>query len=284
MRKKYKMAVAVLCMAALLLGGCGNAGATETAVPTNNEESAPEQSGSGSAAVGAEENAEDKKEEPAAPPEPVVRDMHDELSADLEEKVRTLYEQRLLLREAVRTIVAEEIESTSFVTVNPKEQFSITEVLIDEATGNPVAAEGVKEFLRAGTEGKSIQEMCRAAMDGSISQIPDYLADTVEGSVQDAVTSLIGVDIFTPLDEISQWMNPDQEPTALLQGIVEEQQKDVGGLTLFLQQEEIGTGDIYKAAQMVYAVDQRTQEISAAQGGLREIPGGSAAKLRLLAQ
>lgn len=298
-RYRYKEVVAVLCIAAFLFGGCGR-DAAGTAASANGQEPEAEQSGSGNSA-GAENDTEDRtgdttergtgngKEQPtAAPeftatPEPVVRDMRDELAAELEQEVRALYEQQLLLHEAVRTIVAEEIENTSFVTIDPREQFSVTEVLIDEATGNPVVSEGVKEFLKAASEGKSLQEMCHAAVDGSVSQIPDYLAGTLEGSIQDAVTSLIGVDIFTPLSVVSQWMNPDQEPTALLQGIVEEQQKDVGALALFMRQEEIGTADIYKVAQMVYAVEQRTQEISAAQGGIREYPDNASAKLRSLA-
>ncbi|MCM1193021.1 MAG: hypothetical protein NC123_08305 [Butyrivibrio sp.] len=140
----------------------------------------------------------------------------------------------------------------------------------DETTGNPVVSEEVKEFLQAAAEGKSIQDMCRAALEGGAAQIPDYLAGTMEGSLQDAVTSLIGIDIFTPISTISQWMNPDQEPTALLQGMVEEQQKDVSALLLFMQQEEIGAADIYKVSQMVQAVGLRTQEIAAAGGDDRE--------------
>lgn len=199
--------------------------------------------------------------------------MHDELSEELEQSIRELYEQKLVIKEAVRTIVAGEIDCTSFLSVDPREQFSVTEVLIDEATGNPIASEGVREFLRAATEGKSVRDMCQAALDGSVSEIPDYLAGTMESSLQDVVTSLIGIDIFTPVSVISRWVNADQEPIALLQGIVEEQQKDVCALALFMQQEEISAADIYKVAQMVYAVEQRTQEISAAQGGIREYSG-----------
>ncbi|MCM1193303.1 MAG: hypothetical protein NC389_12855, partial [Acetatifactor muris] len=283
-RKKYKMMIAATCAAMLLLSACGGednnktvSGTGDSTVSGEQEETVPEnrdgsakQNGSGNTGVDAESGSESKLKEPAATPEPVVREMHGELEAELEEKIKALYEQRLLLQEAVRTIVAEEIEKTSFVTVDPKEQFSVTEVLIDEATGNPVVSEAVKEFLRAGAEGRSIQDMCRAALEGGAAQIPDYLAGTMEGSLQDAVTSLIGIDIFTPISTISQWMNPDQEPTALLQGMVEEQQKDVSALLLFMQQEEIGAADIYKVSQMVQAVGLRTQEIAAARGDSRE--------------
>ena len=278
-KRKYIVAIAAVCVAALLLSACGGednssgvssaaASGSQEETGSGNREGSTEQSGSS-----ADNDAEAEREEPTSTPEPVIRDMHDELEAELEEKVRALYEQRLLLHEAVRNIVAEEIEKTSFVTVNPKEQFSVTEVLIDEATGNPVVSEGVKEFLQAAAEGKSIQDMCQAALEGSVAQIPDYLAGTMEGSLQDVVTSLIGIDVFTPISTISQWMNPDQEPTALLQGIVEEQQKDVSALLLFMQQEEISAGDIYKVSQMVQAVGLRTQEIAAAQGNSREYVG-----------
>lgn len=220
---------------------------------------------------------------PTEAPTPAPRDMRDELAADMEQTIRELYEQRLILKEAVRTIVARRIENTSFLTVNPREQFSVTEVLIDEVTGNPIVSEGVKEFFRAAAEGKSLQDMCRAALESGAAQIPDYLTGQVESSLQDAVTSLIGVDIFSPTNLISQWANPDQEPTVLLQGIVQEQKQDVSALVLFLQQEDISTADIYKVAQMVYATELRDQEISVARGGIREY-SGAAETLRGLAE
>ncbi|MCM1193022.1 MAG: hypothetical protein NC123_08310 [Butyrivibrio sp.] len=106
MRKKkdrYTMAIVAVCIVALLLSACGG---------ENNDKAA-----SGTV----DGTASGEQEEPASTPEPVIRDMHDELEAELEEKIRALYEQRLLLQEAVRNIVAEEIEKTSFVTVDPKE-------------------------------------------------------------------------------------------------------------------------------------------------------------------
>lgn len=290
-RNRCKTVIVTMCMTTVLLSACCGVDNTKddsgAAVSENQGET--ESTESSSNATIAKDKKEDKtgdraenNTEKLVISEPVVRNMHDELEEELEEKVRALYVQRLLLREAVKTIVAEEIENTSFVTINPKEQFSVTEVLIDEVTGNPVAAEGVKEFLRAAAEGKSVQDMCRAALEGGASQISDYLAGTMESSLQDAVTSLIGFDIFTPVSVISRWVNPDQEPTALLQGIVEEQQKDVSVLILFMQQEEISAADIYKVAQMVHGVETRDQEISAAQGGIREYPN-NLFKLRSLA-
>lgn len=220
----------------------------------------------------------------AAPtPAPTPQNRHDELAADMERTVRELYEQKLILREAVRTLVAQRIDSTAILTVDPREKFSVTEVLLDGISGNPVVSEGIKAFAQSAAEGKSIKEMCKSALEGGAAQIPDYLSGKLESSIQDAVTSFIGVDIFTPIDMVSKWTNPKQEPTVLLQGIVEEQQKDVGGLALFLRQEEMGTADIYKVAQMVYAVMIRDQEISAARGELRDY-SSDAEKLRRLAE
>ena len=219
----------------------------------------------------------------APTPAPTPQNRHDELAADMERTVRELYEQKLILREAVRTIVAQRIDSTAILTVDPREKFSVTEVLLDGVSGNPVVSEGIRAFARSAAEGKSIQEMCKSALEGGAAQIPDYLTGKLESSIQDAVTSFIGVDIFAPIEAVSKWTNPKQEPTVLLQGIVEEQQKDVGGLALFLQQEEISTADIYKVAQMVYAVMIRDQEIAAAWGEPRG-SSGDAEKLRRLAE
>lgn len=289
-RKRRGITAAVLCMAVMQFSACGSTdgqkGAADSSVQESRTETESKESGNAAGAPDTAlktENLPTTTKPPAAvpttapteAPTPAPRDMRDELAADMEQTIRELYQQRLILKEAVRTIVAQRIENTSFLTVNPRKQFSVTEVLIDGATGNPIVSEGVKEFFRAAAEGKSIQDMCQAALKGGAAQIPDYLTGQVESSLQDAVTSLIGVDIFSPMNLISQWANPNQEPTVLLQGIVQEQKQDVSALVLFLQQEDISTTDIYKVAQIVYATALRDQEISVARGGFREYSGAA---------
>lgn len=206
-----------------------------------------------------------EKEVPTAPP----RDLTADLTAERERQIEELYEQKLLLREAVRSTVADFMEGTSFVAVAPREQFSIQEVLIDEVTGNPILSEGVKTMIQSVSQGKSVEDICRDTLQSAGEQIPDYLVGMAEGALQDMVTDVIGVNLFSAVDFVNQWNNANDTPTVLLQSIVDRQRRDVYRLGLFLQQEEMNAAEIYKIAQIVYSVSMREGEIGdiAGQGG-----------------
>ena len=169
-----------------------------------------------------------------------------------------------MLREAARGLVADRLAATSFITVTPREQFSVADVVIDGISGNLVVSEGARAMYRSVSDGKSVSDICRNTLESAAAQIPQYLTDEAVGTLQSMITDLIGVDVFSAIDFISQWQEADDMPVVLLQSIVEEQQRDVYRLTLFLEQEEIGAADLYKAAQLMYAIQMREQEIAAA--------------------
>lgn len=53
-------------------------------------------------------------------------------------------------------MAADPLETTSFVTVNPREQFSIADVVLDEVTGKLIIPESAEEMYRSFPEGKFI--------------------------------------------------------------------------------------------------------------------------------
>ena len=134
-----------------------------------------------------------EEEVPETPPRNIAAD----LAAERERQIEALYGQKILLREAVRSVVADFMEGTSFVAVPLREQFSIQEVLVDEVTGNPVLSEGVKTMIQSASEGKSVEDICRDVLQSAGAQIPDYLSGLAEGALQDMVTDVIGVNLFS---------------------------------------------------------------------------------------
>lgn len=225
----------------------------------------------------AEDSSE--KEVSEAPP----RDITADLAAQQERRIEELYEEKLLLREAVRCAVADFMEGTSFVAVAPREQFSVQEVLIDEVTGNPVLSEGVKTMIQSASQGKSVEDICRDTLKSAGEQIPDYLSGMAEGALQDMVSDVIGVNLFSAVDFVNQWNNANDTPTVLLQSIVDRQRRDVYKLGLFLQQEEINAAEIYQIAQIVYSVSMREMEIGDIAGQGRRGVGTAHTTLRSLA-
>ncbi|MCR2046479.1 zinc ribbon domain-containing protein [Acetatifactor muris] len=216
-------------------------------------------------------------------PEVHVRDIAADLAEERERQIESLYEQKILLREAVRSAVADFMEGTSFVAVAPREQFSVQEVLIDEVTGNPILSEGVKTMIQSASQGKSVEDICRDTLESAGEQIPDYLSGMAEGTLQDMVTDVIGVNLFSAVDFVNQWKNADDTPTVLLQSIVDRQRRDVYRLGLFLQQEEMNTAEIYKIAQIVYSVSMREMEIGDIAGQGSRGAGTTHTTLRSLA-
>ena len=221
-----------------------------------------------------------EEEVPETPPRNIAAD----LAAERERQIEALYGQKILLREAVRSVVADFMEGTSFVAVPLREQFSIQEVLVDEVTGNPVLSEGVKTMIQSASEGKSVEDICRDVLQSAGAQIPDYLSGLAEGALQDMVTDVIGVNLFSAVDFVNRWNNADDTPTVLLQSIVDRQRRDVYKLSLFLQEEEINAAEIYKVAQILYSVSMREKEIGDIAGQGSRGVGTAHGTLRLLAR
>ena len=212
--------------------------------------------------VSAEGTVSEENEEEGIFDETEKQRVRAELEQEREARVMFLYEQKWLLQEAARGLVADRLGMTSFVTVNPREQFSIADVMLDEVTGNLIISESAKEMYRSFAEGKSLSDICLSVAETAWDQIPQYLSNEAENLLQDMVTGLIGIDVFSAWDFVSRWQNADDMPTVLLQKIVNAQQKDVYQLTLFLEQEDINAAEFYRVAQLMYAIQMREQEIS----------------------
>ena len=157
------------------------------------------------------------------------------LTVGTEADVKARYLEKLVIQEAVRTLVAERMNATSFVKVDALEKFDIKEVLIDEVTGNPILSGGTKALLNAVSDQKGIAEILDETLVGAAGGVEDYLT----GEIQGAITDVIGVDVFSAADFINAWNNADSTPRVLLQNIVDDQQEDVARLVTFLQQEQM---------------------------------------------
>lgn len=188
------------------------------------------------------------------------------LTVGTEADVKARYLEKLIIQEAVCTLVAERMNATSFVKVDALEKFDIKEVLIDEVTGNPILSGGTKALLNAVSDQKGIAEILDETLVGAAGGVEDYLT----GEIQGAITDIIGVDVFSAADFINAWNNADSTPRVLLQNIVDDQQEDVARLVTFLQQEQMNAADILKVAQLVYCIHVREDEISAIQGKTAE--------------
>ncbi len=188
------------------------------------------------------------------------------LTQQREERILALSQQQWMLEQAARNLTAERLAATSFVTVDPREQFSAADVILDGVTGNLIISEGARAMYQSVSQGRSASDICRSTLESAAAQVPQYLSDRAESALQDMVTDLIGVDVFSALDFISQLQNADDMPVVLLQQIVDEQRRDVYKLTIFLEQEKISAADMYKVAQLMYAIQTREQEIAAVRG------------------
>lgn len=184
-------------------------------------------------------------------------DLQQLLTSEMEGNVRELYLDKMTIEAAVRTLIADRLNTTSFYEVDARERYDITEVLIDELSGNPIVSEGVKAMIHAASDEKSLSEIVNETVQGAGSGVSDYLT----GEVQGVITDAIGIDVFSAIDFVDKWKNADSTPTVLLQKIVDDQKADVAKLDAFLQQQEMNAADILKLSQLVYCIHIREQEI-----------------------
>lgn len=169
------------------------------------------------------------------------------------QRLEELYYSELVLMEEARALVANRMENTSFVQVSPREKYNLTDTVIDELTGNVVVSESVKAALRATAEQKAAAEILESAALGAADAIPDYVDSVIEGAISD----VIGGDLFSAVTFIQNWINVDNTPRIVLQGMVDDQRKAVAQLDAFLSEEVITAADIAAIAQTIYAIDIR---------------------------
>ena len=158
------------------------------------------------------------------------------LAEEREERIREIYLEMEVIEQTVRTLAAERMENTSFVTVEPREKYDFKETLIDEVSGNAIVGEGIKSALGAIAEQKSIDEILEDTIAGGVSGIQETVESMVVDKLKDTVTDGLGVDIFAPIDFINKWNQADGTPKVLLQNIVDDQREDVLWLDTFLTQ------------------------------------------------
>lgn len=247
MKRKYVREAVSMLLAVLLLSGCAKSEIPKAVNTVQETESEVKQ-----------EAAADMEEAESVP-----LNMAPALIQEKEVKIKQLYMDKLLIEEAVRTLVADRLNSTSFVTVDAREQYNITEVLIDEVSGNPIVSEGVKSMLNAVSEEKTVAEIVNETAQGAATGVSDYLTGEMEGAITDA----LGVDIFSAIDFVNSWNNADSTPRVLLQNIVNDQKTDVAKLDMFLQQEQMNAADVLELSQLVYCIHIREGEICAVTGG-----------------
>lgn len=221
------------------------------------------------AEIGSEEHTEEGN---AAEAE--NQNIREELLGEREARIMALYEQKWLLQEAARGLVADRLETTPYVTVAPREQFSIADVVLDEMTGNLIVSESAKEMYRSFSEGKSLSDICLSTAQTAWEQVPEYLSNEAESLLQDMVIGLIGMDVFSAWDFVSKWQNADDMPHVLVQKMANAQQNDIYKLTLFLDQENLSAVEFYQIAQLMYAIQMRKQEMDTIENGFAE--GGRA--------
>ena len=272
MKKKWFIWVAA---SAFILSSCGTVNDNRekdvaVSMESNESESAETEMG---------RNADIRRESMDSQSEDITPDADEKISIDIDEKVKKIYLEELELQEAVRTLVAERINATSFIQVDAFEKFNITEALIDKATGNVIVSNGTKAMLSAVSDKKTASEIVEDTLAGAASGVEDYLT----GEIQGAITDMIGVDVFSAVDFVNSWNNAESTPRVLLQNIVNDQQEDVARLVTFLQQEQMNEADILKVSQLMYCMHIREGEISAIQGKSSEDSDEDYSLLRELA-
>lgn len=258
MKKKLKAGCGFLAVLSLMLQGCGSSGDGKDILyeTINSSEHLQETE------KVILDNKDDLPGNNITTEQGTTVDLQQLMIERTEERIKEMYLDKLVLEEAVRTLIAERLNSTHFVTVDAKEKYDIKEVLIDEISGNPIVSEGVKSMLSAVSEKKPISEIVDQTIQGAAGGVSDYLTGELEGVITDA----LGVDIFSAVDFINSWNNADSTPTVLLQNIVNDQKTDVAKLDAFLQHEKMNAADILKVSQLVYCIHVREQEISAITG------------------
>lgn len=184
-----------------------------------------------------------------------------ETSRDYEQEIRDCYIAKKEAESAARKLVLSRLEKASYISLSGTEQLDLGEEvfdkIIDEATGNAIVSAGVKSAIKAASEEMSLENIIDGAIEGAVAEVPNYIT----GEIQGAVTDVIGIDIFSINNWISEFMNADDTPVALANSIVVEQQQDVSRILCIINEDELTSKDMQYIAGLMERIGTRGEEL-----------------------
>lgn len=194
-----------------------------------------------------------------------------EKETDYESEIRNHYIAKKECEVEIQALLLGNLEAASYIEqVDESEGVDYGEMLTDAIISNSIdssiLSSGAKSAINAIGENKTIDEIMNETADGLVAGAVDEMKSTVQEALEGDFAELKNLTLFEEAAWIQNFLNVDDTPVGLLNGMVGLQRTDVEGLSTLLLQEEYGNGDLLYIEGLYKRLCSRQNEIILAGG------------------
>lgn len=195
---------------------------------------------------------------------------------DFDEEIKKHYTSKKEYEMQIQMLLLANLEQASYIEL-PDDKSDInyrkmlTDALVTDAIDGSILTEGAKSAIDAICEGKSTQEIIDETTSGLISGAEDYIVSNITELLEGDFAPLLQCQLFDEITWINQFLNVDDTPIGLLNGMISRQKSDVELLLALISKDDFQTGDLSYASGLYKRICGRQKEIISAGGTPKQI-------------
>lgn len=279
--KRKKLWLSGLLTAAMVcIVSCGTVGNAPSADKDSDalEVSNPTETNSnGNAEDAAETDASGQKEETGETKETEKAEEESSIQEiDYEAEIRNHYVAKKEYEELIRALLLGNLESAKYIELVEDEEDTnyrkmITDAIVEDGTADVVLSESAKSVIDGVCEQKSIDEIVQETANGLVESAQNEVKSAIQETLDSELIGIKELKLFEAAEWIDEFMNVDDTPVGLLNGMVELQKADVEALTALLMQEDFYNGDLLYLSAIYKRLCSRQNEIILAGGNAQKM-------------
>lgn len=195
---------------------------------------------------------------------------------DFDEEIKKHYTSKKEYEMQIQILLLANLEQASYIDI-PDDSSDInyrkmiTDALVTDVLDGSILSEGAKSAIDAICEGKSTQEIISETTSGLISGVEDYAISNLTEILEGDFAPILHCQLFDEITWINEFLNVDDTPIGLLNGMILRQKSDVELLLAIISKDEIQIGDLSYVSGLYKRICGRQNEIISAGGTSTQI-------------
>ena len=195
---------------------------------------------------------------------------------DYEAEIRNHYVAKKEYEELIRAMLLENLESAKYIELVEDEESAnyrkmITDAIVEDSIEGAILSESVKSVIDGVCEQKSIDEIMQETANGLMESVQDEVRSTIQETLDGGLTGIKELKLFEAVAWVDEFLNVDDTPVGLLNGMVELQKADVEAMMALLMQEDFYNGDLLYLSAIYKRLCSRQNEIILAGGNAQKL-------------
>lgn len=195
---------------------------------------------------------------------------------DFDEEIKKHYISKKEYEMQIQILLLANLEQASYIEI-PDDSSDInyrkmiTDALVTDVLDDSILSEGAKSAIDAICEGKSTREIIDETTSGLLSGAEDYVISNITEILEGDSAPILHCQLFDEITWINEFLNVDDTPIGLLNGMISRQKSDIELLLGIISKDEIQTGDLSYVSGLYKRICERQNEIISAGGTSNKI-------------